>query len=186
MIGLGNPGAEYEHTRHNVGADAVEVLVRRHRATLRAEKGTQSRAATVRVGGKSLVLAVPQTYMNDSGGAVRALVRRFSVGEPGQLVIVHDELDLPSGDVRLKLGGGTAGHNGLRSIESHLHSLDFVRVRIGIGKPPGRMQGADYVLRRPSKAEAELLDVALEKAADAVELVLGRGVEAAMNVVNTR
>jgi PTH1 family peptidyl-tRNA hydrolase len=132
------------------------------------------------------VLAVPQAYMNESGGAVRGLVRRYSVHDAARLVVVHDELDLPPGTVRLKLGGGTAGHNGLRSIDSHLHSLDFVRVRIGIGKPPGRMAGADYVLRRPGRADAELLAVALEAAADAVELVLERGVEAAMNVVNAR
>ncbi len=117
---------------------------------------------------------------------MRALVRRFSVSEPAQLVVVHDELDLPVGTVRVKLAGGTAGHNGLRSIESHLHTLDFVRVRIGIGKPPGRMAGADYVLHRPSRADADLLAVAVEQAADAVELLLERGVEAAMNVVNAR
>jgi len=142
-------------------------------------------AATIEAG-KSVVLAVPTTYMNDSGLAVSALVRRFSVSEPTRLVVVHDELDLPTGTVRLKLGGGTAGHNGLRSIEAHLHRLDFVRVRLGIGKPPGRMSGADYVLRRPGRAEGEELAVALERAADAVELLAARGLEAAMTEVNAR
>jgi PTH1 family peptidyl-tRNA hydrolase len=142
--------------------------------------------ASARLGERLLVLAVPQTYMNESGAAVRALVRRFSVAEPAQLVVVHDELDLPPGTVRVKLAGGTAGHNGLRSIESHLHSLDFARVRIGIGKPPGRMDGADYVLRRPGKAESEVLAVAVEHAADAVEILLERGLDAGMNEVNGR
>lgn len=185
-IGLGNPGAEYARTRHNVGADAVELLARRHGLSLKAERGTAARVARASVGGRLLVLAVPSTYMNESGVAVRALVRRFSVLDPGQLVVVHDELDLPTGTVRVKLGGGTAGHNGLRSIEQHLRTLDFARVRIGIDKPPGRMPGADYVLRRPGKSESEILEVALERAADAVEVVLARGVDAAMNEVNGR
>jgi PTH1 family peptidyl-tRNA hydrolase len=186
VVGLGNPGSEFEHTRHNVGADTVELLAGRNGASLRPERGTSARLAGVHPGGRSLVLAVPTTYMNESGVAVRALVRRCSVSEPGQLLIVHDELDLPPGTIRLKLGGGTAGHNGLRSIEAHLHRLDFARLRIGIGKPPGRTPGADYVLRRPPRAEGELLAVALERAADAIELVLSRGVEAAMNEVNVR
>ncbi len=183
-VGLGNPGAEHESTRHNVGARAVEVLARRRGGSLRAERGTSARVAVARLGELSLVLAVPQTYMNESGVAVRALVRRFSVSEPARLVVVHDELDLPPGTVRVKLGGGTAGHNGLRSIEAHLHHLDFARVRIGIGKPPGRMAGADYVLRRPPRSEAEVLELAVERAADAVETILSRGIEAAMNEVN--
>jgi len=124
--------------------------------------------------------------MNESGLAARALVRRCSLEDLARLVVVHDELDLPVGTVRVKAGGGTAGHNGLRSLQSHLHSLDFVRVRIGVGKPPGRMAGADYVLRRPGRDEREALDVALAEAADAVELVLGLGTDGAMNAVNGR
>lgn len=124
--------------------------------------------------------------MNESGAAAQALVRRASIEDLWKLVVVHDELDLPVGVVRVKKGGGTAGHNGLRSIEAHLHSLEFVRVRIGIGKPPGRMPGADYVLRRPPKGEREELDVAIEHAADAVALVLDQGPEAAMNALNGR
>lgn len=138
------------------------------------------------VGARRLALAVPDTYMNESGLAVRALARRFSIEDSLQLVVVHDELDLAVGTVRVKRGGGTAGHNGLKSVDAHLHTLEFVRVRIGIGRPPGRMAGADYVLRRPGRAEAEEVAVALERAADAVELVLSEGVDAAMNVCNRR
>lgn len=136
--------------------------------------------------GRRLALAVPQTYMNDSGLAARALVRRCSIGELEQLVVVHDDLDLPVGVVRVKRGGGTAGHNGLRSIEAHLGSLAFVRIRIGIGRPPGRMAGATYVLRRPPTAEAKELAVAAEVAADAALAVHERGVDQAMNEFNGR
>jgi PTH1 family peptidyl-tRNA hydrolase len=122
--------------------------------------------------------------MNDSGIALAGLTRRFSIADPASLVVVHDELDLPVGLVRVKRGGGTAGHNGLKSAEQYLGSLEFARVRIGIGKPPGRMPGADYVLRRPSAAESELLGLAVERAAEAVELIFTSGLEAAMGVVN--
>jgi PTH1 family peptidyl-tRNA hydrolase len=143
----------------------------------------------VRDDGKLLVLAVPQTYMNESGMAVRPLAKRYLGTEPESaehLVIVHDELDLPPGTVRIKAGGGTAGHNGLRSIEAHLHRRDFLRVRIGIGKPPSRAKGVDHVLKRPTKAVKDLLDVSVEVAADAVEAILAEGAAAAMNRFNTR
>jgi PTH1 family peptidyl-tRNA hydrolase len=151
---------------------------------LRAERGTSSRAAAVASGDRRLALAIPVTYMNDSGIALVALVRRYSVDDAASLVVVHDELDLPVGVVRVKLGGGAAGHNGLKSAEQHLGTLEFVRVRIGIGKPPGRMPGADYVLRRPSGPESELLAGAVERAADAVELIFSTGLDAAMTAVN--
>lgn len=124
--------------------------------------------------------------MNDSGLAVSALSRRYVDSHPNSLVVVHDELDLEPGVVRVKIGGGIAGHNGLRSIEQHLHTRDFLRVRIGVGKPPGRALGVDHVLRRPAKAERELIAVALELAADAVEAVLADGPVAAMNRFNSR
>ena len=155
---------------------------------MRRERGTSSEVGSVRIDGKLIVLATPQTYMNDSGMAVQLLTRRYLDGgmTGGHLVIVHDELDLPPGTVRVKEGGGTAGHNGLRSIQSHLHTQDFLRVRIGIGKPPGRAQGVDHVLKRPSKKDRELIDVAVEVAADAVEAIAGEGVAAAMNRFNTK
>jgi PTH1 family peptidyl-tRNA hydrolase len=192
VVGLGNPGPEYEGTRHNIGAVAVELLVARHHGSLAAEKGLRARAGQIRIGDHPVLCAVPLTYMNDSGLAVAPLVRRAGIdgsgGDPpavSRLVVVHDELDLPSGRVKVKAGGGTAGNNGLKSIHTHLHTGDYLRVRIGIGKPPGRQPGADYVLKRPGKEERESLAVAAEVAADAVELIATVGAEAAMNRVNT-
>lgn len=189
VVGLGNPGVEYARTRHNVGADAVGVLADRHGGRLKLSKREQSMLEEVRIGGKRVALAFPQTYMNESGVAVRALTRRYGLELPAdaaRIVVVHDELDLPPSTVRVKEGGGLAGHNGLRSIERHLHTRDFLRVRIGIGKPPGgKERGADHVLRRPTRSQREDLDVAVEEAADAVELILEAGVARAMNRYNT-
>jgi PTH1 family peptidyl-tRNA hydrolase len=141
--------------------------------------------AEARVGGRLLALAVPQTYMNDSGLSVIALVRRYGIEEMSRLVIVHDELDLPLGRIQVKAGGGLAGHNGLRSIKAHLRTDAFTRVRIGIGKPPGgRDRGADHVLRAPSRRDRTELDVSIELAADAVEIVLDDGVLGAQNRFN--
>jgi PTH1 family peptidyl-tRNA hydrolase len=180
VVGLGNPGAEFAGSLHNAGSDAVALLAQRHGASLRAEKGVLARVAVVTMGDDRVALAVPTTYMNESGAAVRALATRFGIDEPASVVIVHDELDLPPGTVRLKAGGGLAGHNGLRSVESHLHSSDFLRVRIGVGKPPSAAQGASHVLRRPPKAVREALDVAVATAADAVERIAADGIDAAM------
>jgi len=195
VVGLGNPGAEYEGTRHNIGADAVARLVARHHGSLSAEKGLHARAGQILVGGHRLLCAIPLTYMNESGQAVAPLVRRAGIESGGaddapggvatRLVIVHDELDLPSGRVKVKAGGGTAGNNGLKSIHAHLHSGDYLRVRVGIGKPPGRQPGADYVLKRPGSAERDILAMAAEVAADAVELIATVGAEVAMNRINT-
>ncbi len=182
-VGLGNPGAEYAGTRHNCGAAVVELLAGRHGGRLRTGK---QRAATdeVRVGGARLALAVPVTYYNDSGLAVAALLRRYDIEDLHRLVVVHDELDLPVGRMKVKVGGGLAGNNGLRSIKAHVHDDDFVRVRIGVGKPPGRASGADHVLKRPGRAEAAELAVVVEEAADAVELILAEGTEPAMTRFN--
>lgn len=184
VVGLGNPGADYERTRHNVGADTVLTLARRHGASLRPLK-SQATTDEVVVGGRRLALGIPLMYMNESGAAVRRLVDRYGV-TPEQTVIVHDELDLEPGTVRVKAGGGLAGHNGLRSIERHLKTRDFLRIRIGIGKPPDPRRGADHVLDRFSRRERELMDVAVEVAADAAEVVLHEGVEAAMTQFNAR
>ena len=180
---MGNPGPSYENTRHNLGADVVALLAERHGATLRKGK-ERALVGEARIEGKLVALAFPQTYVNLSGESVVRLVRRYGIEDLARLVVVHDELDLPSGRVKVKEGGGTAGHNGLESIRNHLHSGIFVRVRVGIGKPPGRMEGADYVLRRPSKAEQTELDVALQEAADAVEVILHEGPAVAMNRFN--
>ncbi|HLM97067.1 MAG TPA: aminoacyl-tRNA hydrolase [Acidimicrobiales bacterium] len=180
MVGLGNPGAEFERTRHNLGAEVVELLASRLGLRLRPEKGTRALAASTHLDDRLVVLAVPQTYMNESGQAVSALMRRFRLPATDRLVVVHDELDLPTGRVRVKVGGGTAGNNGLKSIHSHLHDPGYVRVRIGIDKPPGREGGADYVLRRPTRAQRDALDVAVAQAADAVEVIALEGADAAM------
>jgi PTH1 family peptidyl-tRNA hydrolase len=164
----------------------VAVLAARHGARLRRSAKEFSLAVDVRVDGSQVALAFPQTYMNESGRAVAALARRHAVTDAARIVIVHDELDLPLGRLQVKAGGGLAGHNGLKSIRDHLHTAGFVRVRIGIGKPPGRRQGADHVLRRPSRSEREELDVAVQEAADAVELIITGGTAAAMNRYNQR
>lgn len=185
MVGLANPGREFAATRHNVGGDTVELLAKRHGSgRLRPEKGLQAAVELVTLGGARVALAVPSTYMNDSGLAVRPLVRRFGIEDPARLVVVHDELDLPPGRVRIKVGGGTAGHNGLKSVQAHLHLADFVRVRIGIGKPSSPQAGADHVLRRPGAGERQLLAAAIDGAADAVEDIVSLGVDEAMNRCN--
>jgi len=186
VVGLGNPGSEFAGTRHNVGADAVLELARRHgTGRLRPVKGQRSTVEEVRIAGKRVALAVPTTYMNDSGAAVAPLVRRFGIEDPERLIIVHDELDLPPGGLQVKSGGGLAGHNGLRSIQAHLHTDGFVRIRIGIGKPAGGT-GADHVLHRPSRRDRDELDATTAKAADAVEVIAGAGLGAAMNRFNTK
>lgn len=168
-----------------MGADAVALVAERHHERLRPERGTRAHVAEVRFDGRLVVLAVPQTYMNESGMAVGALARRYGPVPAEQVVVVHDELDLPVGRVRVKVGGGTAGHNGLKSVHAHLHDPGYVRVRIGIGKPPGRKEGVDHVLRPPGAAERELLGVAVEQAADAVEWIATEGIAAAMQRCNT-
>jgi PTH1 family peptidyl-tRNA hydrolase len=141
--------------------------------------------AEARVEGRRLALAFPQTYMNESGRAVAPLVRRFGIEDLRNLVVVHDELDLPLGTIRVKSGGGLAGHNGLRSIKAHLHSDAFTRIRIGIGKPPGgKDYGADHVLSAPSKRVRAELEISIEQAADAVEFILREGLSAAQNRFN--
>ncbi len=180
VVGLGNPGPRYAGNRHNVGAMVVAELADRTGSTLRTHKARAS-AAQVRVGtgpggapGPAAVLAVPTSYMNESGGPVAALVRFYSVPAE-RVVVVHDELDIDAGVVRLKRGGGEGGHNGLRSISSALGTRDYVRVRVGIGRPPGRMDPADYVLRDFSPAERKELPFLVADAADAVEELVTLG-----------
>ena len=185
VVGLGNPGKEYSGSRHNVGFEVVDLLARRHGARLKSGK-ERALVDEVRIEGQRVALAEPATFMNLSGESVSPLVRRFGIEDPTRLVIVQDELDLPTGRVRVKVGGGLAGHNGLRSIKAHLHTDAFVRVRIGVGKPPSKEHGADHVLKKVTKSDRELLAVAVEEAADAVELIVSDGTDAAMNQVNTR
>jgi peptidyl-tRNA hydrolase, PTH1 family len=182
VVGLGNPGDEYRGSRHNLGAEVVELLAKRHGGRLRKRK-ERALVDEVTIDGHRVALAIPLTYVNDSGHAVGALVRRFGV-DPEQLVVVHDELDLPVAELKVKSGGGLAGHNGLRSIVAHLHTQDFQRVRIGVGKPVSKERGADHVLNRFSKRERAEVDVTVEQAADAVETIVRDGVDAAMNRFN--
>lgn len=182
VVGLGNPGDEYRGSRHNLGAEVVELLATRHGGRPRKRK-ERALVDEVTIDGRRVALAIPLTYVNDSGNAVRALVRRFGV-DPEQLVVVHDELDLPVAELKVKSGGGLAGHNGLRSIVEHLHTQDFQRVRIGVGKPTSKERGADHVLNRFGKRERAEVDVTVEQAADAVETIVRDGVDAAMNRFN--
>jgi len=184
VVGLGNPGKQYERTRHNVGADVVVELARRCGVVLRAGRD-KALTAECALRGHRVVLAFPTTYMNDSGEAVRPLMKRHGLTEPAQLVVVHDELDLLPGVVRVKAGGGLAGNNGLRSITAHLHTQDYLRVRIGIGKPQSKEHGAGHVLSKVPPSERELLDIAIQHAADAVEVLLAEGAEAAQRIYNS-
>jgi PTH1 family peptidyl-tRNA hydrolase len=183
IVGLGNPGKEYVRTRHNVGEETVALLATRLGEKLKAGRD-RALVAETRMDGKRVVLAFPITYMNNSGESVRSLARRYKIDDPGQIIVVHDELDLQPGTVRIKVGGGLAGNNGLRSITQHLHTQDYLRVRIGIGKPPSKERGADHVLSRLPASQRELLDGAVERAADAVEVIVAEGVDAAMQRFN--
>lgn len=186
VVGLGNPGEKYRGTLHNVGADVVDLLAERWGERFRSTRDP-ALVAECRPGGARVALAFPQTYMNESGRAVAPMVRRYGIADLSRLVVVHDELDLEPGRLKLKMGGGLAGHNGLRSIKAHLHSDAFARVRIGVGKPPGGAErGADHVLSPPSKRVRELLAVCVTEAADAVEMILAEGFEAAMGRYNQR
>ena len=188
VVGLGNPGAEYERSRHNVGAETVALLAERYGEKLKKGKEL-ALVAEVRIpaGGAAnarVALAWPQTYYNDSGLSVAKLVQRHGIEDWTRLVVVHDELDLPPGALRVKEGGGLAGNNGLRSIKAHLKTDEFVRIRIGVGKPPDPRRGADHVLKRPGKAERTELDIVIQEAADAVETILRDGISAAMTRFN--
>ena len=192
VVGLGNPGKKYEQTRHNVGKVTIDELSRRWRFSLREGKDKASVGETTLrdAGGTDhkVVCAIPTTFMNESGQAVRLLMKRHNLqfdSDIAQLIIVHDELDLEPGVVRAKVGGGLAGHNGLRSITSHLSTQDYARVRIGVGKPASAEEGADHVLRKVAPAERAILDTAVVLAADVVESFILRGSAVTMNTYNT-
>jgi PTH1 family peptidyl-tRNA hydrolase len=189
VVGLGNPGPDYAGNRHNVGAMVLDVLAQRLGGTFKRHKARagvlEGRLGVLPGGapGPRVVLAKPASYMNESGGPVAGLAQFFSA-EPTRVIVVHDELDIPFGDIRLKLGGGEGGHNGLRSVTRSLGTKDYLRVRVGIGRPPGRMDAADYVLRDFSGTERKALDVLLTEAADAVELLVLQGLQAAQQHVH--
>ena len=179
VIGLGNPGPRYDGTRHNVGADVITELCRRARTRI-GSAGLGVPAADAQI----VTLMRSRTYMNESGIAVRK-VAGFSGITPDHLIVIHDEIDLDPGRLRLKSGGGDNGHNGLKSIRAHLHTGDFIRVRVGVGRPPGRQDPADWVLARvPAKQRADM-DVQVALAADAVETIITHGLTAAQNRFNS-
>ena len=182
VVGLGNPGPEYENTRHNAGFHVVDLLAENLRVTYWKDEAG-AKVGVVRFGDDDLVLAKPQTYMNLSGKAVAKLVRAYEAA-PEDVIIVHDDLDLPEQTVRVKRGGGHGGHNGLRSLADALGSSEFLRVRIGIGRPPGRQDPADVVLEQMRQETAEKLADIVPHAAQAVLHVLEHGVDSAMREYN--
>jgi len=180
VAGLGNPPAEYAGTRHNVGAECLDLLAERASSTLARNRRTGCRTAEVRISGRAVVLAVPDSYMNVSGGPLQRALGWYRVPH-ARLVVVHDDHDLPLGALRLKRGGGHAGHNGLRDIDRALGTSDYLRVRIGVGRPPGEQAAADHVLRRFGAAEQAAVATVLAEAADAVAALLADGLEATQN-----
>lgn len=185
IVGLGNPGPQYEKTRHNVGFMVADSLAGRVGSAFSSHKKSNSDIVQARLDRRSVVIAKPRTFMNLSGQPVAALSRFFSI-DAANIVVVHDELDIDFGALRLKLGGGEGGHNGLRSISQHLSTKEYLRVRVGVGRPPGRMDPASFVLKPFSAAERKDLGVVVEEAADAAELLLSAGLEAAQNRVHPR
>jgi len=184
IVGLGNPGPSYAGHRHNVGAMVVAELAARAGASLRSHKA-RAVAAEVRIGtlpggapGPRAVIATPLSYMNESGGPVAGLMSFYKVPVE-KLVVIHDDLDIPFADIRLKLGGGEGGHNGLRSITKSVGTRDYLRVRVGIGRPPGRMDAADYVLHDFSSTERSEVPLLISDAADALERLVAEGLLAA-------
>jgi PTH1 family peptidyl-tRNA hydrolase len=185
VVGLGNPGPGYSGNRHNVGQMVLVVLADRLSAGFKAHKANASVAETrLGFGGPKLILAKPGSYMNTSGGPVSGLAKFYDVA-PDHIIVIHDELDIPADDVRVKVGGGHAGHNGLRDIIAALGTQEFVRVRVGIGRPPGRMEVSDFVLKDFSSTERKSLPVTLEIAADAIEAIASSGALAAQQKFNS-
>jgi PTH1 family peptidyl-tRNA hydrolase len=184
ILGLANPGAEYEGSRHNVGGDAVRLVAERRGARLVLESRQRALSATIPTDRGPVTLAVPTTFMNESGAVLPPLLKRTSLEDLSHLIVAHDELDLEPGRLQVKFGGGLAGHNGLRSIAKTLGTNDFSRLRIGIGKPPSKEQGADWVLQRPTGARKVAMAEYVAAAADAVETLLDYEFEDAQQRVN--
>ena len=185
VVGLGNPGDDYAQTRHNAGFWVVDELVRRHGGKLRRGRRDHAESDVLRIGSFRVVVAQPTTFYNEAGRAVGALIKKHGIADHARLVMVHDELDLPVGRMKLKFGGGLAGNNGLKSVRAHLHTEDFARLRIGVGKPEhGTVTGRDWVLKRPARAERPILEEIVADAADALEYLAGSDIEATMNRYN--
>ncbi|NTY59159.1 aminoacyl-tRNA hydrolase [Mycolicibacterium sphagni] len=183
VVGLGNPGPQYAKTRHNLGFMVADLLAGRMGAQFKVHKRSGAEIVTGRLGHRPIVLAKPRTYMNESGRQVGPLAKFYSV-IPTDIIVIHDELDIDFGRIRLKLGGGEGGHNGLRSVASSLGTKNFQRVRIGVGRPPGRKDPAAYVLEPFTSAERPEVPAICEQAADATELLIEVGLETAQNQVH--
>jgi peptidyl-tRNA hydrolase, PTH1 family len=183
VVGLGNPGPVYAKTRHNLGFRVADLLADRAGSNYKLHKRSGADVATGRLAGRPVILGKPRSYMNESGRQVAALAKFYSV-PPADLIVIHDELDIDFGKIRLKLGGGDGGHNGVRSVASALGTKDFHRVRIRIGRPPGRKDPAAFVLENFSAAERPEVPVICEQAADATELLIKLGLETAQNQVH--
>jgi PTH1 family peptidyl-tRNA hydrolase len=179
VVGLGNPGPQYAGNRHNIGFLVADELAARVGGKFKAHR-SGAEVVEGRLSGRRVVLAKPRSFMNLSGGPTVAAARFYKVA-PADVIVVHDELDLPFATLRLKLGGGDNGHNGLRSITKSLGTKDYLRVRFGIDRPPGRQDPADYVLKDFGTVERKELPFAIDRAADAVEALIGKGLEAAQN-----
>ncbi len=183
VVGLGNPGPNYAKTRHNLGFVVADLLAQRMGSAFKVHKRSGADIVTGRLAGTSIVLAKPRTYMNESGRQVAPLAKFYSV-PPADIIVVHDEIDIEFGRIRLKLGGGEGGHNGVRSVATALGTKDFQRVRIGVGRPPGRKDPAAYVLENFTAAERAEVPTICEQAADATELLIELGLEPAQNRVH--
>jgi PTH1 family peptidyl-tRNA hydrolase len=180
VAGLGNPESDYGGTRHNVGADAVRSLAVREFIDLARNKRTRSEVAEFRVGAQKVVLAIPMSYMNRSGDPIQATSAWFKI-PADRVVVCHDDLDLPVGAIKIKRGGGHAGHNGLKDVDRALGTRDYLRIRIGIGRPPGRMPGRDFVLRKFSPADREVIDDTLATVGQAAISLVTEGLEPTQN-----
>jgi peptidyl-tRNA hydrolase, PTH1 family len=184
IVGLGNPGSDYARTRHNAGFWLVDELARRHGGTFRHEGKHQAELARVRIGGEEIWLAKPMTFMNRSGGPVSSVLGFYKIA-PDQMLVAHDEIDLPSGTVRLKDAGGAGGHNGVRDIIS-AQGDGFWRLRIGVGHPGGKNEVIDFVLTHAGKDEQRTIDETIVAGADAIEVMLRDGAQIAMNKLHSR
>jgi PTH1 family peptidyl-tRNA hydrolase len=184
VVGLGNPGPSYAKTRHNVGQMVADELASRSGSGWKSAKRAKADLVETRISGQRAVLAKPRSYMNESGGPVAGLLKFFKV-EPATLIVIHDELDIGYGTLRVKFGGGDNGHNGLRSIRKSLDTGDYYRVRFGVGRPPGRQDPADFVLNEFSSAERKDLPFAVDRTADAIESLMTEGLEVTQGKYNS-
>ena len=184
VVGLGNPGPTYANTRHNIGAVVVDELAKRASATLKRHKRALAEVAEVKINGIQTVLVKPLSYMNESGGPVKALAKFYKVS-PDQIIVLHDELDIPLAAIRVKLGGGDNGHNGLKSIRSAMGSGDWFRIRLGIGRPPGQQDPADFVLRNFGSSESTDVEILKSQGCEAVSALITKGLVETQNLYNS-